>query len=189
MAKVAVETQGPIAVVAIDRFAEARNAVDPETAGLLREAFLAFDADATLSIAILTGRGGTFCAGYDLKELSVDVASGRMLMTGSVTGVEHVPFGLLLDLNLTWTGLDEFLNQLRARAANPGAHPGDETSLASAIQALSVMQLLGQQGDGSDGRSERRYHLVIDEQGQLLLNGTDMRALMNAAGSHEPDGE
>lgn len=128
-------------------------------------------------------------AGYDLKELSVDVASGRMLMTGSVTGVEHVPFGLLLDLNLTWTGLDEFLNQLRARAANPGAHPGDETSLASAIQALSVMQLLGQQGDGSDGRSERRYHLVIDEQGQLLLNGTDMRALMNAAGSHEPDGE
>ncbi|MFO1083403.1 MAG: crotonase/enoyl-CoA hydratase family protein [Reyranellaceae bacterium] len=72
MAKVAVETQGPIAVVAIDRFAEARNAVDPETAGLLREAFLAFDADATLSIAILTGRGGTFCAGYDLK-----VAAGR----------------------------------------------------------------------------------------------------------------
>ena len=67
MAKVAVEQQGPITVVAIDRFAEARNAVDPETALLLREAFLAFDADAAQSVAILTGRGGTFCAGYDLK--------------------------------------------------------------------------------------------------------------------------
>ncbi|MBM3649084.1 MAG: crotonase/enoyl-CoA hydratase family protein [Alphaproteobacteria bacterium] len=67
MAKVAVDKDGPITVVSIDRFAEARNAVDPETAGLLREAFLAFDADDSRSVAILTGRGGTFCAGYDLK--------------------------------------------------------------------------------------------------------------------------
>ena len=46
---------------------EARNAVDPETAVLLRDAFLAFDAEPNQSVAILTGRGGTFCAGYDLK--------------------------------------------------------------------------------------------------------------------------
>jgi enoyl-CoA hydratase len=67
VAKVAVEKEGPVTVVSIDRFAEARNAVDPETAILLREAFLAFDADETQSVAILTGRDGTFCAGYDLK--------------------------------------------------------------------------------------------------------------------------
>jgi enoyl-CoA hydratase len=67
MAKVAIEKDGPVTVVSIDRFAEARNAVDPETALLLREAFLAFDADESQSVAILTGRGGTFCAGYDLK--------------------------------------------------------------------------------------------------------------------------
>jgi enoyl-CoA hydratase len=72
MAKVATEKDGAITVVSIDRFAEARNAVDPETALLLREAFLAFDADENQSVAILTGRGGTFCAGYDLK-----VAAGR----------------------------------------------------------------------------------------------------------------
>ena len=72
MAKVAVDKDGQITVVSIDRFAEARNAVDPETALLLREAFLAFDADESQSVAILTGRGGTFCAGYDLK-----VAAGR----------------------------------------------------------------------------------------------------------------
>jgi enoyl-CoA hydratase len=67
MPKVVVEREGPITVVSIDRFAEARNAVDPETAVLLREAFVAFDADESQSVAILTGRGGTFCAGYDLK--------------------------------------------------------------------------------------------------------------------------
>jgi enoyl-CoA hydratase len=67
MAKVVVEKEGPLTIVSIDRFAEARNAVDPETAILLREAFLAFDKDVGQSVAILTGRGGTFCAGYDLK--------------------------------------------------------------------------------------------------------------------------
>ncbi|SJZ72653.1 enoyl-CoA hydratase [Enhydrobacter aerosaccus] len=67
MSKVAIETDGAITIVSIDRFAEARNAVDPETADLLREAFLAFDRDETQSVAILTGRGGTFCAGFDLK--------------------------------------------------------------------------------------------------------------------------
>jgi enoyl-CoA hydratase len=72
MAKVAVDKDGSVTVVSIDRFAEARNAVDPETALQLREAFLAFDADESQSVAILTGRGGTFCAGYDLK-----VAAGR----------------------------------------------------------------------------------------------------------------
>src|SRR5262252_565353 len=67
MAKVAVEKEGTTTIVSIDRFAEARNAVDPETASLLREAFFAFDRDEAQSVAILTGRGGTFCAGYDLK--------------------------------------------------------------------------------------------------------------------------
>jgi enoyl-CoA hydratase len=70
MAKVAVEKEGNITVISIDRFVEARNAVDPETAGLLREAFLTFDQDETQSVAILTGRGGTFCAGYDLKSVA-----------------------------------------------------------------------------------------------------------------------
>ena len=66
-AKVTVEKEGSITVVSIDRFAQARNAVDPETAILLRDAFLVFDRDEGQSVAILTGRGGTFCAGFDLK--------------------------------------------------------------------------------------------------------------------------
>jgi enoyl-CoA hydratase/carnithine racemase len=76
MPKVAVEKDGPITVVSIDRFAQARNAVDPETALLLREAFLAFDADESQSVAILTGRDGTFCAGYDLKVAASRVGAG-----------------------------------------------------------------------------------------------------------------
>jgi enoyl-CoA hydratase len=67
-----VETDGPIAIVTIDR-PEVRNAVDRPTADELRRAFEAFDADESLLVAILTGAGGTFCAGADLK----GVADGR----------------------------------------------------------------------------------------------------------------
>src|SRR5687768_17752257 len=48
----------------------ARNAVDPEQAKRLREAFAAFERDDAAKVAVLTGAGGTFCAGYDLKSLA-----------------------------------------------------------------------------------------------------------------------
>jgi enoyl-CoA hydratase/carnithine racemase len=60
------ETDGQIAVVTIDR-PEVRNAVDGATAAQLADAFRRFDADQDLSVAILTGEGGVFCAGADLK--------------------------------------------------------------------------------------------------------------------------
>jgi enoyl-CoA hydratase len=63
------ETDGPIAIVTIDR-PEVRNAVDGETAEALAAAFRQFDADDSLAVAILTGAGGYFCAGADLKAVS-----------------------------------------------------------------------------------------------------------------------
>ncbi len=66
MNKVLVEKRGPLTIVTINR-PEARNAVDPETAGLLVQAFTDFEQDDEASVAILTGAGGTFCAGADLK--------------------------------------------------------------------------------------------------------------------------
>jgi enoyl-CoA hydratase len=67
---VVVEHIGRVTVVTIDR-PEVRNAVDRRTAQALADAFRAFDADDTASVAILTGGGGTFCAGADLKAVAV----------------------------------------------------------------------------------------------------------------------
>lgn len=63
------EIDGPIFVVTINR-PERRNAVDRACAEALAGAFRAFDADKDLSVAILTGNGGQFCAGADLKAIS-----------------------------------------------------------------------------------------------------------------------
>jgi enoyl-CoA hydratase len=65
------DIEGPIATVTINRPA-ARNAVDRPTADTLAEAFRRFDSDDALDVAILTGAGGTFCAGADLKAVASD---------------------------------------------------------------------------------------------------------------------
>lgn len=68
-ATVRTEVAGPVLTVTIDRPA-ARNAVDRATAEALHDAFAAFELDETLNVAVLTGAGGTFCAGADLKAIS-----------------------------------------------------------------------------------------------------------------------
>ena len=65
---VVVERRGSVAIVTINR-TEVRNAVDGPTAELLASAFRTFDADESLAVAVLTGAGGTFCAGADLKAI------------------------------------------------------------------------------------------------------------------------
>lgn len=63
---VLIESDGPVTIVTIDR-PHRRNAVDPDTAVALRDAFAAFAADDGARVAILTGSDGHFCAGFDLN--------------------------------------------------------------------------------------------------------------------------
>lgn len=68
---VRVESEGRVLVVTIDR-PEVRNAVDGPTASALDAAFDRLDQDTSLDSAVLTGASGTFCAGADLKAISLD---------------------------------------------------------------------------------------------------------------------
>lgn len=66
---VLTEKKGQVFTVIINR-PEVRNAVDRPTAEALCEAFRAFEADPEARVAVLTGAGGFFCAGADLKAIS-----------------------------------------------------------------------------------------------------------------------
>ena len=68
---VRTERDGAVTTVIIDRPAK-RNAVDGPTAAALADAFRAFDADDGAAVAILTGSGGTFCAGADLGAIGTE---------------------------------------------------------------------------------------------------------------------
>ncbi|MGH1503144.1 MAG: crotonase/enoyl-CoA hydratase family protein [Acidimicrobiales bacterium] len=74
---VRTERHDDVVVITIDR-PEVRNAVDRATADALESAFAAFDADDSLSVAILTGSDGAFCAGADLGAIS-DGRGNRVL--------------------------------------------------------------------------------------------------------------
>ncbi len=64
-----IERVGAAQVITINR-PQARNAVNPETAALLRAAFEAGEADDSVLVHILTGANGNFCAGADLKAVA-----------------------------------------------------------------------------------------------------------------------
>ena len=68
---VRVERDGPVTTVLLHR-PERRNAVDGATAAALADAFRAFDADESASVAVLHGEGGVFCAGADLTAVGTD---------------------------------------------------------------------------------------------------------------------
>lgn len=66
---VVTEKQGPVTLITINR-PEVRNAVNRPTADALSAAFRAFEADTDARVAVLTGAGGNFCAGADLKAVA-----------------------------------------------------------------------------------------------------------------------
>jgi enoyl-CoA hydratase len=76
---VLVEQRDRILIITINR-PKAKNAVDAAVARGLAEAVDRLDGDAGLSVGILTGAGGSFCAGMDLKAFArgeLPVVAGR----------------------------------------------------------------------------------------------------------------
>src|SRR5215472_14490155 len=90
--KIMVQASGPVTTIVINR-PQVRNALDNEAAHALAAALKAFEGDAEARVAVLTGAGGTFCAGADLKELG--------------SGTDYIP----------WAGSDE--GPLRAPLSKP----------------------------------------------------------------------
>jgi enoyl-CoA hydratase len=63
-----VERDGPVVTLTMNR-PEARNALSAEMLGRMVDAWEMIDADPEVRVAILTGAGGHFCAGADLKTM------------------------------------------------------------------------------------------------------------------------
>jgi len=66
---VVVEKRDNITLIGINR-PEKRNCVNIETGRELKKAFDQFEADDEAKVAILHGKGGCFCAGFDLAQLA-----------------------------------------------------------------------------------------------------------------------
>jgi enoyl-CoA hydratase len=77
---ISYDVDGPVAIITLQR-PRVKNCVDGPTARELAEAFRNFDRDAGVSVAVLTGAEGAFCAGADLKGIG-EGRGNRVDMTG-----------------------------------------------------------------------------------------------------------
>lgn len=84
-ATVLTAAEGPVLTITLSRPA-CRNAVNGPTALALRGAFEAFETDASLRVAVLTGAGGQFCAGADLKAMADPASRNVIEATGHAPG-------------------------------------------------------------------------------------------------------
>ncbi|EDW59104.2 probable enoyl-CoA hydratase [Drosophila virilis] len=74
---VLVEKDANITLIGINR-EQQRNSIDAATAVKLSEAINQFEADDTSPVGVLYGVGGSFSAGYDLKELEAEAQRGSL---------------------------------------------------------------------------------------------------------------
>ncbi|WP_030904918.1 crotonase/enoyl-CoA hydratase family protein [Streptomyces sp. NRRL F-5126] len=84
--QVLVDDAGGVRVITINR-PQARNAVNAAVARAVADAMDGLDADPEIAVGVLTGAGGTFCSGADLKAL----------LTGELPVVDGRGFGGLAD--------------------------------------------------------------------------------------------
>ena len=90
MPKILVERNGPVTTIILNR-PEVRNALDNDAIAQLGDAFRGFDSDADARVAVLTGAGGAFCAGADLKQ----VLASRDLPPGEPDMLDRVCYNVM----------------------------------------------------------------------------------------------
>ncbi len=103
---VRTEIEGPVLVIALDR-PEVRNAIDSSLSLGLLAAFEQLDGDDELRVGVIHGRGGTFCAGLDLRAFAragLPKGVGRVFRHGArkplIAAVEGAAVGGGLELAL-----------------------------------------------------------------------------------------
>ena len=92
-AGVDIEVHGSVVVVAHNR-PERRNAMDPQSGEDVAEAIDHYLADDAVRVLVLTGRGGHFCAGGDIRSMhsleGMSAEVGRKRMRKSLRRAERL---------------------------------------------------------------------------------------------------
>lgn len=97
----------------------------------------------------------------------INAPKGAIDLGGGGTVDPQAVFGVTAQATLRIAGLDEFVKFLQSQPDG-----------ADAAAGITVFQLLGRQAKTADGKAARDYDLVVDPAGRMLVNGTNVAALM-----------
>jgi hypothetical protein len=106
----------------------------------------------------------------EVNEVLLIGDDARLRIAGTIKPTYAAPFGVVARLDMSVGGLDALI-------AEAQADPDDRDSL----QRLLVLQAVGVAGTDPDGTPVLRYELDIDQQGRILLNGTDLMPALATA--------
>ena len=137
---VLTERDGPITIITIHR-PEARNAVNPATAAALFAAFTEAERDEGVLAMVLTGSGGHFCAGFDLK-VAADPDAARDAPAMPPQGGPMGPSRLLADRDTAEPGVT-LSKPLIAAVEGYAVAGGLELALLADMRVASVSAVFG----------------------------------------------
>jgi hypothetical protein len=90
-------------------------------------------------------------------------------LNGSITPDARSPLQARASGELVVRGLEAVQRELAGQGGQGASSPAG---------VVAMLTALGQQGTGSDGQPVRTYRIELTSAGQLMLNGTDMTALL-----------
>ncbi|MCW2245168.1 hypothetical protein M2352_000759 [Azospirillum fermentarium] len=141
------------------------------------------DTTGALVAGVLMGALGQAASEIRLEKLAVNTPATSGHAAGAATFAPGAALATTGAFTVTLTGLD---NTIKALQPAPGKKPTKEDQ--DTLAGLTMVQALGQPGKDAQGKDARVYKIDITPQGQILLNGTDMSALLGLGADQGTDG-
>lgn len=112
-----------------------------------------------------------------LETLTLDTPAVSGSVTGAAQMLSKAAMGAAGSADIVLRGLDA---AAKALSPAPGSKPDAEAQ--QALGVIAMLQAMGQQGKDEKGGDVRTYKVDLTPEGQILLNGADMNAMMNMGG-------
>lgn len=104
-----------------------------------------------------------------IKNSYVNAPVLQSTLDGSFSANEAARYIAIGNMTLVLTGLDELILKLQS---------SNDRMAQKALGSLSVLQMVGEQGTGTGGKSARTYKLEVTGEGKVTLNGNDVGGMM-----------
>lgn len=109
----------------------------------------------------------------------------RLELNGEALANSAAIYGATAKFQAVIKGLDTLSSKLQELSAS---NPMVASVATSALPALAMAQMLGQQATDASGAATRSYVFELDKNGKTLMNGTDLNDLLGGAMGGAPVG-
>lgn len=114
-----------------------------------------------------------------LKDVFLGGDNYHILMNGMITANLNAVMGAEGKVRMEVLGLDKLLSLLNEQLQNPDNNSISRENAKKTRAALTILSLIGQQDKNDKGQDIRIYNFELTEQGESLINGTDITTLFD----------